>query len=123
MRAGSGRIVFLAGEAETGRHWTAADERALRDRGGERPSDLAELAAAVRGALLFVGNDAGPTHLAAQLGVPTLALFGPSDPARWAPVGPRTAVVAPHRPEGMAWLAPEAALRAACALLDRYLCD
>jgi heptosyltransferase-3 len=42
---------------------------------------------------LFVGNDAGPTHLAALLGVPTVAIFGPSDPVRWSPVGPQVSLV------------------------------
>ncbi|MBL9079413.1 MAG: glycosyltransferase family 9 protein [Planctomycetes bacterium] len=36
----------------------------------------------------FVGNDSGPTHLAAMLGVPTVALFGPSDARVFAPQGP-----------------------------------
>lgn len=35
----------------------------------------------------FVSGDTGPLHFAAGLGVPTLALFGPSNPAQWAPVG------------------------------------
>jgi hypothetical protein len=39
---------------------------------------------------LFIGNDSGVSHLAAAFGAPTLALFGPTDPAVWAPVGPRT---------------------------------
>jgi len=34
-----------------------------------------------------VGNDSGLTHLAALVGCPTVALFGPTDPARTAPVG------------------------------------
>lgn len=37
---------------------------------------------------LFVGNDSGVTHLAAAFGTPVLALFGPTDPAIWSPVGP-----------------------------------
>jgi heptosyltransferase III len=37
---------------------------------------------------LYVGNDSGVSHLAAAFGAPTLALFGPTDPAQWAPVGP-----------------------------------
>jgi len=36
----------------------------------------------------YVGNDSGVSHLSAALGVPTLAIFGPTNPARWAPVGP-----------------------------------
>ena len=34
-----------------------------------------------------IGNDSGPTHLAAWLGIPTLALFGPSNATHWAPRG------------------------------------
>ncbi len=41
----------------------------------------------------YLGNDAGITHLAALLGVPTIALFGPSDPAVWRPVGPTIKVI------------------------------
>ena len=44
-------------------------------------------------AQLFVGNDAGPTHLAALMGLPTAAIFGPSDPVRWSPVGPRVNLI------------------------------
>lgn len=35
----------------------------------------------------YIGNDSGLTHLAAMLGLPTLALFGPSDPIIWHPPG------------------------------------
>ncbi len=54
----------------------------------------AELAALLAGADLLVGNDAGPSHLAGLLGVATVALFGPSAPQRWQPLGERVAVVA-----------------------------
>ena len=40
------------------------------------------------GADAFVGHDAGMTHLAAGLGLPTVALFGPTDPEVWGPLGP-----------------------------------
>lgn len=42
---------------------------------------LGELAAMCEVADLYIGNDAGPTHVAAATGCPTLAIFGPSDPA------------------------------------------
>ncbi len=47
----------------------------LRHRDG-RVLGLRELAGVLHGALAVVGNDSGPTHLAASLGVPGLALFG-----------------------------------------------
>jgi heptosyltransferase-1 len=46
------------------------------------------LIALVRRASLLVGGDSGPTHLAAALGIPLVALFGPTDPARNGPWGP-----------------------------------
>ena len=49
----------------------------------ELPLFLAVLARAA----VFVSGDTGPLHFAAGLGVPTISLFGPTSPARWAPVG------------------------------------
>ena len=48
--------------------------------------DLGELAGIAAGASLFVGNDSGVSHLAAAAGAPGIALFGPTDPARWRPL-------------------------------------
>lgn len=51
-------------------------------------TNLRELAAVARRASLAIGNDSGPTHLAAVMGSPTVALFGAeSDPALCAPRG------------------------------------
>lgn len=52
---------------------------------GELPLFLAVLSRAAA----FISGDTGPLHFAAGLGVPTISLFGPSSPERWAPVGPR----------------------------------
>lgn len=41
----------------------------------------------------FIGNDSGITHLAAMLGVPTLALFGPTDPRVWRPYGRSVSII------------------------------
>lgn len=46
---------------------------------------LAELAKVIAGATLYIGIDTGITHLAAATGVKIIALFGPSDPVKWAP--------------------------------------
>jgi ADP-heptose:LPS heptosyltransferase len=58
-----------------------------------RPLGVGDLAAALAGARLFIGNDSGVSHLAARLGVATVAIFGETDPRRWAPRGPRVAIV------------------------------
>jgi ADP-heptose:LPS heptosyltransferase len=58
-----------------------------------RDVTLGRLAALAARAGAFVGNDSGPTHLAALVGCPTVAVFGPTDPARWAPRGPHVQVV------------------------------
>ena len=47
------------------------------------------LGAVLAQAGLYVGNDSGVSHLAAAWGAPTVALFGPTDPAVWTPRGPR----------------------------------
>ncbi len=44
----------------------------------------------------FLGNDSGITHLAAMLGVPTVAIFGPTDPQVWRPVGSFVKVIQRH---------------------------
>jgi heptosyltransferase-3 len=66
----------------------------------ERP--LPELAALLGRAALFLGHDSGITHLAAAAGTPVAALFGPTDPAVWAPPGGRTAVLR----SGPGWKGP-----------------
>ncbi len=62
-----------------------------------RNLDLTTLAGALSHAAKFVGHDSGVTHVAALLQVPTTALFGPTDPDRWAPLGNHvTIILAPH---------------------------
>ncbi len=58
-----------------------------------RIDDLYELAEWLAKARLFIGNDCGVSHLAAAVGTPVLAIFGPTDPAVWAPRGNHVRVV------------------------------
>jgi 3-deoxy-D-manno-octulosonic-acid transferase/heptosyltransferase-1 len=48
---------------------------------------LRELACLYREAALVITTDSGPMHLAAGMGTPVIALFGPTDPARTGPYG------------------------------------
>ncbi len=54
---------------------------------------ITELIALTRRARLFIGGDTGPLHLAAALGIPVVAIFGPTDPARNGPYGTRSIVL------------------------------
>ena len=54
---------------------------------------LVELAALLERSALVVTNDSGPMHLAAALGTPLVALFGPTNPVRTGPYSPRAVVV------------------------------
>ncbi len=55
---------------------------------------LLRLADLLSRAKLYLGMDSGPTHLAAALGVKTVAIFGPTDPQVWAPPQEHVKVVA-----------------------------
>ena len=54
---------------------------------------ISELIALTRRAKLFVGGDTGPLHLASALGIPVVAIFGPTDPERNGPYGTRSVVL------------------------------
>lgn len=55
--------------------------------------ELPILAAVLERCLVFITGDTGPMHLAAAVGTPTVAVFGLSDPARYAPISTRHRVV------------------------------
>ena len=85
-----GVVVLLLGPVEEERG--GVDE--LRQHGVVASGlSLSQAAALLVAGDIYLGNDSGITHLAAALGVPTVALFGPSDPRQWAPRGRQVAVV------------------------------
>lgn len=71
----------------------------------ELPMSLPRLSALMAASRLVVGNDSGVTHLAAALGLDTVAVFGPASPAMWRPRGPRVRVVNAVwlADQGLAW--------------------
>lgn len=85
-------LRYIAGEVE--RERLGPRERSEFARlGGAFIDTLEELEGVLSRAALVVGCDSGPTHLSAQLGLPTLAVFGPTDPTLWGPVGPCVEVI------------------------------
>tara|TARA_B100000809_G_scaffold248926_2_gene279553 strand:+ start:213 stop:1130 length:918 start_codon:yes stop_codon:yes gene_type:complete len=82
-------LTFLIGEAEPG------VGALLRQDGWNVVEDapLIDVADRLAQARVYIGNDSGITHLAAALGTPTVALFGPTDPNVWAPRGDHVLVL------------------------------
>ena len=85
--------TFILGEAEQDL-WGYPAIRLLKD---AFPTylhmGLFELGEKMGRARLFLGNDAGVSHLAAALGLPTITLWGPSNDIQWRPVGPQVSVL------------------------------
>lgn len=77
----------------------AAVTRAISSELRRPPIDLAEktsiadLPALLSQCHLFIGNDSGAMHVAAGVGLPVVAVFGPTDPYGTAPVTPRHTIV------------------------------
>jgi len=82
------RLVFTTAKGERERS-LMADLRALLPDAEILPmiAELPLFLAVLARAAMFVSGDTGPLHFAAGLGVPTVALFGPSRAAQWAPIG------------------------------------
>jgi heptosyltransferase-3 len=84
----AGRQVVLTGgpaaaDRETVQAMEGAAEPALLLDAGVL--DFGQLAGLLRGAALYIGPDTSVSHLAAACGIPVLAIFGPTNPQRWAP--------------------------------------
>lgn len=105
-------VTWGPGERELAEHVVAGHEGV---RLGPETTSLADLLALVRAARLFISADTGPMHLAAASGVPCVALFGPKDPAVYAPYGCGHTVI--HRPGGMDQIEVDEVFGAARAML------
>ena len=105
-----GRVVVHPFASNAGKRWPGGVDFLLpgvelvRLRGPEEVlpgalhiADLFELARFLAGARAYIGNDSGITHLAAAVGVPTVALFGPTDPMVWGPRGQAVRIITAAR--------------------------
>lgn len=79
-----------------------------------RPLSITMLAAILAQAQGYIGHDSGVTHLAALLGVPTVAMFGPTDEQRWAPLGVHVTVVRGESCTCVNWDAVQACTEKSC---------
>ncbi|MCB9450847.1 MAG: WecB/TagA/CpsF family glycosyltransferase [Anaerolineaceae bacterium] len=81
------QIILVGGAGDDGAAVKAAMGSEPLDLIGKTES-LAELAGVIQSADLFIGGDSGVSHLAAAVGTPVVAVFGPSNPAAWSPWNP-----------------------------------
>lgn len=116
------KLRLIAGRDDH-EQWGRSESKAFLRGSGVFIETHEELMSLMNKVSAYVGFDSGPTHLAAQLGLPTVALFGPTDPAIWAPIGPATHVIAPGSEvdhatvANLRWITPQdAAARAAACL-------
>jgi len=89
------QLALVTGEAELERGITAAVVEGWRDLDYLHWDQLAltDLAVRLAASAAFLGHDSGIGHLAAAVGLPCLLLFGPTDPAVWAPRNPGVKVL------------------------------
>ncbi len=110
LRANHDVDVTLIGGTEESlpatRILSAVDDARVRSMVGR--VTLESLPALMRGASLFVGNDSGPKHLAASLGVPTVGIHAAHvDAAEWGPNGPRALALQRRMTCGPCYIARE----------------
>jgi len=96
-------VVFLWGPAERER-WGADAVRHLE---AVAPvlaeASLVDLASVLSCCTGYVGNDSGIGHLAGALGIPTVTIFGPTNPGQWRPLGPKVSVCEPPPNSKIPW--------------------
>lgn len=87
-----GKIVIVGGpaEADLGAQVCAGIPGSINLAG---KTSITQLAAAIRRCRLFVTNDTGPMHVAQAVGVPIVAIFGPTDPITTPPFGSKFTIV------------------------------
>jgi heptosyltransferase-3 len=98
LAAAGARLIITGGKADIAltRTVAAGIGAAALDLGGQ--VSLPALAALLSRCVLYIGSSTGPTHLAAALGVPVVALYSPlrsNAPTRWRPIGERVWVLQP----------------------------
>ena len=88
------KVVLIGSDddrSEGDRITAAAGGGAVANLAGK--TGLRDAAAILSGARIFIGNDSGPAHLAAAVGVPLVVLSGADDPRSTSPISPRKRLV------------------------------
>jgi len=93
LQAAGHSCRIILGEVERER-WPAQDIHRLESAAESvHPATYIDLLQELSHCWAFIGNDSGPGQLAGILGLPSIILFGPTDPAVWKPLGPNVTVL------------------------------
>ncbi len=87
-------VIFLLGPTELEKFSTVEIKKIDDTAKSVRDLSLEQVLELLSHANAFIGNDSGITHLAAGLGIRTLAVFGPTNPRTYKPIGPDVIVFA-----------------------------
>jgi heptosyltransferase-3 len=94
LRSEGIEVIFLLGPAEQDRFSDETIEKIGSFVNCLKDLSLEQVLVLLSCTNAFIGNDSGITHLAAGLGVRTLAVFGPTNPAVYRPIGPAVTIFA-----------------------------
>ncbi len=114
------RFLFFSGPAEHGcvkreiGRYAAGNDDVLH----VQDYPLVQAASLLSYCALYIGNDSGFTHLAAALGLAVIALFGPTDPLLWGPVGQLVQTISTGWPSGIDSIEVSAVYGKAVSLLN-----
>lgn len=114
------RILLIEGPAD--RHRCREIESACQGMGliVIREPELVLIPALLKYCHVYIGNDSGITHIAAAAGIPTIALFGPTDPGVWGPRGKDVSIIrASVDTRGWEWPSPEEVVQKVISLFGR----
>ncbi len=87
QRFHSVRVLFSGSEKERMRVKKIQEKMLTTSVSIVGQTTILQLAALMKKCTLFLGNDNGPMHIAAAMGLPVVAIFGPTDPKVWGPWG------------------------------------
>jgi len=107
----SAQFILVGGKDDSRMSQSIAEQTEARTLDLSSKLSLTETAAVVSRCQLYIGNDTGPTHIAAATGTPIVAIFGSSNPSAFRPLTDRAVVVTPEmdcapcfHPVGHMWL-------------------
>jgi heptosyltransferase-3 len=96
-------VIFLLGPVERER-WDANTIRQIESVGPVlKELALADVATVISCCAGYVGNDSGIGHLAGSMGIPTVTIYGPTNPRQWRPLGPKVSICQSPQDEKSPW--------------------